>query len=71
MNRNMQQTWRAKRAGGEGQLVSRMKKVVEAVDNARKENGATKDSVLARFDSMMQTSGSVSRLAEDLVKWGL
>jgi hypothetical protein len=48
-----------------------MKKVISTANNALKEEGATKNSVLAEFDSMMQEYGSLTMFMTKLVTLGL
>jgi hypothetical protein len=51
--------------------LGHMKKVFSAVNNTLKEVGATKNSVLAEFDSMMQEYVSLMMLMTKLVTLGL
>jgi hypothetical protein len=59
---NTNKTWRKRFKPGDSVRLSRMKKVISPVNNALNEEGATKNSVLAKFDSMMQKCGSLTNL---------
>jgi hypothetical protein len=70
-NPNTKKIWRKRFWPSNNMRLSRMKKVISTANNALKEEGATKNSVLAEFDSMMQEYGSLTMFMTKLVTLGL
>jgi hypothetical protein len=65
---NTNKTWRkGAKPGGDSMRLSHMQKLISAVDNALNEEGATKNSVLAKFDSMMHKCGETNLVSLGLV----